>query len=103
MRIILPTAAFIAAIILSFGLTGPVVAQPYAMDCAHGPDSYRVRGVASWDRLNIRSGPGADYPIHGSIPSNGTGVICVGPCEGRWCRISWRGVQGWTNMRYLGE
>lgn len=105
MRTALTAAAFIAAM-FSFGaMTGPVLAQPYrtVMDCAHGPDSYRVSGVASWDRLNIRSGPGADYPVLGSIPPNGTGVICVGPCQGRWCRIEWRGAEGWTNTRYLAE
>ena len=26
-------------------------------DCAHGPDTWRVRNVANWDQLNIRSGP----------------------------------------------
>jgi hypothetical protein len=32
-----------------------------------------------------------------------TGVHCLGPCRGNWCRISWRGIVGWTHMRYLGE
>ena len=64
MRTASTAAAVIAAMFSSGGMTGPVLAQPYVMDCAHGPDSYRVRGVASWDRLNIRSGPGAAYSIH---------------------------------------
>ena len=72
-------------------------------DCAHGPDTWRVRGVPSWDRLNIRSGPSASWEIVGTIPATGSGVHCLGPCKGKWCRVSWRGIVGWTNMRFLGE
>lgn len=103
MRLPWATAGLIAVMFAFGGASGPAEAQSNTMDCAHGPDSYRVRDVASWDSLNIRSGPGANYSVYGSIPADGTGVICVGPCEGRWCRINWRGVQGWANMRYLGE
>ncbi len=78
-------------------------ANAQQIDCAHGPDTYRVRGVASWDVLNIRAGPSARAPIVGRIPHTGSGVHCLGPCNGAWCRISWRGTVGWTNMRYLGE
>ena len=72
-------------------------------DCAHGPDTWRVRNVASWDQLNIRSGPSARRRIIGAIPYNGKNVHCLGPCRGNWCRIWWSGYQGWVNMRYLGE
>ena len=81
--------------------TPPAQANQY--DCAHGPDTYRVRNVASWDVLNIRAGPSAAAPIVGVIPPHGSGVHCLGPCRGNWCRISFRGIVGWTNMRYLGE
>lgn len=83
--------------------SAPAAAQGRGYDCAHGPDTWRVRGVASWDRLNVRRAPGARSPLVGSIPHNGSGVLCVGPCHGNWCRVSWRGITGWTNMRYLGE
>lgn len=84
-------------------MSSPVAAQGYGYDCAHGPDTYRVRGVADWDMLNIRSGPSSRRQIVGAIPPHGSGVHCLGPCSGNWCRISWRGIIGWTNMRYLGE
>lgn len=80
----------------------PGLAQQ-GFDCAHGPDSYRVRNVPSWDRLNVRSGSGAGNTIVGSIPATGSGIKCKGPCRGNWCRIDWRGTVGWVNMRYLGE
>ena len=89
------------AVVAAVADAAPAGAQGY--DCAHGPDTYRVRNVASWDRLNIRSGPSARRAIVGSIPATGSGVHCLGPCKRNWCRISWRGLVGWTNMRFLGE
>lgn len=82
--------------------TSSALAQQ-GFDCAHGPDSYRVRNVPSWDRLNVRSGPGAGNAIVGSISATASGIQCEGPCKGKWCRIAWRGLVGWVNMRYLGE
>ncbi len=91
-----------AALVLAVpSSSGPAKAANF--DCAHGPDFYRVRNVESWDRLNIRSGPGTSNGVISSMPPQGVGVQCVGPCQGNWCRISWQGVVGWVNMRYLGE
>ena len=92
-------AAVLAAGILAVSFWSPAAAY----DCAHGPDYYRVVNVQSWDRLNVRSGPGTSNPVIASMPPTGVGVQCVGPCSGNWCRISWQGVVGWVNMRYLGE
>ncbi|MFV0367537.1 MAG: hypothetical protein ACK5KM_03670 [Hyphomicrobiaceae bacterium] len=100
-RLAVTAAALIA--IMQTAAIAPAQAQGYGRDCEHGPDTYRVRNVASWDRLNIRSGPGARRVIVGTISATATGVHCLGPCQGNWCRISWRGIVGWTNMRFLGE
>lgn len=101
-RTVIITAFFAIATTALLQLAGaPASAQQF--DCAHGPDTYRVRNVAHWDVLNIRAGPTVAAPIVGRIPPQGSGVHCLGPCRGAWCRISWRGVVGWTNMRYLGE
>ena len=102
-RVLSAVAITVAIIGVQAGSPMPVAAQAYGYDCAHGPDTYRLRGVASWDRLNVRSGPGARRPVVGSIPATGSGVHCLGPCKGKWCRVSWRGIVGWTNMRFLGE
>ncbi len=101
-RRVLAAFAFVVAGVQAVS-AAPAYAQGYGYDCAHGPDIYRVRGVASWDRLNVRSGPSARRAIVGSIPAVGSGVHCLGPCKGNWCRIKWRGIVGWTNMRFLGE
>ncbi|MEL6299203.1 MAG: SH3 domain-containing protein [Pseudomonadota bacterium] len=92
----------IVALAASFAGATPARAQ-YQIDCAHGPDTYRVRNVARSDQLNVRSGPRASRSIVGRLPHNASGIVCEGPCEGRWCRVSWRGVRGWVNMRHLGE
>lgn len=81
----------------------PGAAQAQKFDCAHGPDTYRVRDVTPDDQLNVRAGPSAESRKVGSIVHNGQGIKCIGPCKGRWCRIDWYGVVGWVNMRYLGE
>ncbi len=90
---------------------------------ADGPDYFRVTGVSSDDVLNIRAGAGVSHDRIGRIPADGDGVRNLG-CEGglsyaewadaseaeraaaakrRWCRISYRGVQGWVAGRYLAE
>lgn len=69
------------------------------------PDTtvYRVVNVAADDVLNIRSGPGANLGIVGTIPPNGRGVRMVGSCSGQWCQINYRGTAGWVNRQYLAN
>lgn len=100
------TCVAVGAVTVSLAMVDlqPTSAQAQQVfDCAHGPDTYRTRNVADWDSLNIRSGPSSRTRVVGQIPAHGSGVHCLGPCKGNWCRISWRGIIGWTNMRYLGE
>jgi len=101
-----PSRLLAVALVLCTGLIAVPVLAPapaQAYDCAHGPDTWRVRGVASWDKLNMRAGPAARYGVVGRIDALGSGVHCLGPCKRNWCRVSWRGMTGWVNMRYLGE
>ena len=62
-----------------------------------------VVNVESWDRLNARSGPGTSYGVRFSIRPGNCGVDIIGPCEGRWCRIQYRGMKGWVNTRFIGS
>ncbi len=51
-------ASICSAVAASAFLVTPTLTEydlARAFDCAHGPDTYRVRGVADWDMLNIRS------------------------------------------------
>lgn len=63
--------------------------------------AYKVTGVASWDVLNVRSGPSAQAGKIGALPHNGTGVRLDGQCVESWCTIKFFGVEGWVNTRYL--
>ncbi|MBL8660921.1 MAG: SH3 domain-containing protein [Rhodospirillales bacterium] len=90
---------------------------------ADGPDCYAVRGVAAGDVLNIRAEPSAAAAKVGEIPPDGRGIRNLG-CQGeptfeqwqsmskaereragrqRWCKVRYRGVDGWVAGRYLAE
>jgi uncharacterized protein YraI len=75
---------------------------PPAAATADGPDLFRVTGVASWDRLNMRGGPAASYRVVGRIPHDARGIENLG-CGGTWCQVRWQGVIGFANNRYLAE
>ena len=54
--------------------------------------------VASAD-LNLRSGPGIQYPVIAVIP-DGLAVSATG-CRADWCRVDFRGEVGWASAAYL--
>ena len=49
--------------------------------------------------LNVRSGPGTQYPVVDTIPAGG--AVDVGNCTGSWCRVSFSGGYGFANRSYL--
>ena len=49
--------------------------------------------------LNVRSGPGTQYPVVGSIQDGE--AVDVGSCTGSWCRVSFSGGSGFASRRYL--
>jgi uncharacterized protein YraI len=49
--------------------------------------------------LNVRSGPGTQYPVVGSVQSGES--VDVAGCTGRWCQISFGGGTGYANQNYL--
>ncbi len=51
--------------------------------------------------LNIRTGPGTNYAVIGSIP-NGARVDVRGCTSGYgWCQVDYAGRYGWASSRYL--
>jgi uncharacterized protein YraI len=68
---------------------------------------YQVVNVAANDTLNVRSGPGADSQVVGTIPPDGTGIQITGPGvrvqESTWVPINYLGLIGWVNSNYLAE
>src|ERR1044072_7502039 len=49
--------------------------------------------------LNVRSGPGTQYPVVGSIQGGET--VDVGGCTGSWCQVSFSGGSGYASRSYL--
>ena len=66
-----------------------------------GAKTYRVYGVVSDDVLYIREDPSSKSKKIGSIPAFGKGIEKLGSCERVWCKISYRGITGWSSMKYL--
>lgn len=49
--------------------------------------------------LNVRSGPGTQYEVVGTIPAGTT--VDAGACSGSWCRVSFSGGTGFASRSYL--
>jgi uncharacterized protein YraI len=71
-----------------------------AATCLIGGAALAYPAQVSQD-LNLRSGPGTNYRILGSMP--GGAIVDVEGCRGGWCRVDYRGREGWASARYLGE
>lgn len=88
-----------------------------------GPDYYRVSGVSPGSVLNLRAGPSVEAAVLARIPAGATGLRNLG-CEGglsfaewsaateaereagrrrRWCRVEYRGTEGWAAGWFLVE
>lgn len=50
--------------------------------------------------LNLRAGPGTDYPVIDTMP--GGSHVSIRNCTGSWCRVNFRGQSGWASAGYLG-
>lgn len=56
--------------------------------------------IATTD-LNVRAGPGPEYPVVGVIGIDGSAEL-LGCMEGsNWCQVSANGVEGWAFSDYL--
>ena len=63
--------------------------------------AYAQTAVTATSDLNIRSGPGPQYPVVGVIDVDGQAGL-EGCLEGsKWCRVSYNGVDGWAYSDYL--
>jgi len=63
--------------------------------------THQVTGVAQYDVLNMRAGPGVRYSKVGSIPAGSGCVLKSRNCRRSWCKVSFAGQEGWVNARYL--
>ena len=72
-----------------------------AEDTTSGPTIYKVVGLESWNRLNIRKTPKIGARIISDIPGTATHVEDCGACKGVWCPVRYNNVDGWVHKRFL--
>jgi uncharacterized protein YraI len=63
--------------------------------------AYAQTAATATTDLNIRSGPGPQYPVTGYIAANG--AVTINGCleNSRWCTVSSSGGEGWAYSDYL--
>jgi Bacterial SH3 domain len=59
-----------------------------------------IKPIATTAETNLRKAPGTDGQILALIPKGTT--VKVGGCRNGWCRISWKGLDGYAIARNLG-
>ena len=64
-------------------------------------EEHCVVHVASWDRLNIRTGPSSHHAIIARKRYGTCGIQVVAPCRDQWCPVGDGHVRGWAHRRYL--
>lgn len=58
-----------------------------------------LNGIVKADQLNVRSGPGSQYPIITRI-ANGT-VVAISEINGNWYKITVNGITGYSSKDYI--
>lgn len=51
--------------------------------------------------LNIRTGPGPEYPVIGAIPDKGQATVTGCIAGSLWCQVTYNGKQGWAYSQYM--
>lgn len=109
--------------LLLVGLLVAIANASAAKADASGPDYFVVVNVAVGESLTARTMPNERAGPVGTLPAGTDGVRNLG-CKGglsyatwlkatpserdaaadrRWCRISWKAIEGWVPGRYLAE
>lgn len=80
--------------------TAALLATITALTAVSLPASAAMLATATTS-LNIRTGPGPEYPVIGAIPDNGRADV-TGCIQGSlWCQVNYNGIQGWAYSQYL--
>jgi len=72
-----------------------------AMSIAAGSAMADIMATASTN-VNVRSGPGSNYPVVGTLGAGESVGITGCINRGNWCRVSMGGGEGWVSSRFLG-
>ena len=86
-----------AWVLIAAGLAaGGAAADPVVPEAEHC-----VVGLPAGDVLNLREGPGTEFPIMTGLPPSQCGVMVTGDCQGSWCPVEDGHYAGWAHRRYL--
>jgi uncharacterized protein YraI len=66
-----------------------------------GPSLALALDAVAVTDLNMRAGPGSQYPVVATIHSNGAVEILGCLPEANWCQVNWQGHEGWSYSEYL--
>lgn len=80
------------SLVAGAGVLSAVLALPTA--------AMALDAVAVTD-LNMRAGPGSQYPIVTTIRENGSVDILGCLPDAKWCQVIWQGNEGWSYSEYL--
>lgn len=66
-----------------------------------GPASAVVTAYSPTGHLNVRSGPGFQYPVVAQMQANAPAAISGCIADYSWCGVAIGGVTGWASAQYL--
>lgn len=77
----------------------------------NSPERWAVTGVSAGKTLTMRAQPAPDGKSVGTIPNNARGLANLEcrndtgkpAAQRRWCRVHYKGVEGWVAARFLKE
>ena len=64
-------------------------------------EEHCVINVASWDKLNIRSGPSTKARVVVRKGYGSCGIMVIDSCQAKWCPVEDGHMKGWANRQFL--
>lgn len=77
------------------------LAAPVAAMLLAAPAVALAQNGYTTDDVNMRAGPGVEYPAVATIPEDSPVRIVGCLDEFNWCDVGWRGNRGWVNANLL--
>jgi uncharacterized protein YgiM (DUF1202 family) len=92
----------VTSLVVLAGSYTPSQAAPYDQLLDEGRVSFfKVVKVRANDVLNLRQSPNSSSKKVGKIPAAQKCVAYLNQKKKQWVKVTYRGVQGWANLRYL--
>lgn len=84
------------------GLSAMIIAIAAATASASSATTaLAATGGVAMTSVNMRAGPGTQYPVVTVLPTNGSFPIHGCLANGSWCDIGWGGDRGWVSASYI--